>query len=1290
MKFLLMNKTKIPAEKIRWCIFVSAGLLLVLFVILMGMLRLALPYLSDYEKDIEQLLSQELSREVLVDKIDADWHWFSPRLKLINVKIKNANGKSLLVRLEEVSFEFGVLHNLINLSFEPTVITLTGGRLFVKKDQQGRFFIQSNPVNFALPGINDKQSGFVHELSKQLINKEIRLQDMQVEWLDQHYSSKSQFFNNVNSIIKISEDQYQFLIEAKAPAKLAKNITVKTEFERNSDDKKIQSRIYIKSEQLRSDYLVKYLPELNFNIDTVVDTEIWMSLQGDQLENIAGVVATKKLKLSSEKQDNKMGWIAEKLETEFSLKKKDNEWQLVFDNLNMELNKHLWRDVYFSLRFNKAKKMLGLRCDYLSLDDLSGLIQTLPLDDRLKKMISTYQPVGLLRDTDIYIDNWSNVDDWYFKARFSALGLKLEANHIKLAGLGGTLSLEKDKGHLTLNSKKIRFDSKYFNQPLKVDSLAADFNIGNNEQGYWVDADNIAAQVDGVDLFARLKYQHKVKHLDLQIESAAATAAWVNRHQTDYFFTQDVVEWLDDALVSAEFSKIKLAYYGTLNAYPFAANQGVFQSSFDIRNGTLKYQPDWPAITQLNGQFSIDQDLITINADKGYIFNSRINSATTTINLQGVSHVKINGVVQSDANDLDLFFKATPLKQDYLDLVQPVDLETDFVTELNIDVPLNGEEVKVSGRASVEDAKLIVNYPRYVIDHIRGDIQFDDAFVSADKLQGVFNGKSVAASVDTQRYKNTVRTMVKAEFNSGLGALLPFGLDVSSLYKASTNWQMKLALTHDNIKNEPDLDIHIGSDLAGISLLLPAPLGKPAKQAIDFNLYFKGYEQRSDVLVFCDDKINMHLRWNETATQFWSDIRIQNGKPEKLMPGVNLFASVDSFDVKQWQASLTPFFNKKSQQSASIPLRQVNLKAANLHYEEYALASVRLNAIQENLQWKLDLESENLKAVMRFSNELSIDKPVYAAFEKLDLSSIMPEDETDDKKLAEDFFSPVNIPPLKITAKNFSFKDYFFNNLNLQTSRSRYGMTVHALDLKSKHLAVKMKGNWFINRQQKHHSSFRVDMSSENVGAMLAGFQFTKSMKRGEANAVIDWQWPAAPFDFDWKLVSGNMQLNIEDGQFVDIEPGAGRLLGMFSLSSLPKRFMLDFSDTFTEGFEFNELTSKANFLDGNLYTNKTEISGSSADIYFNGRVGLADKDYDQVMSVVPRISSGVSGWIAVLQGAAVGLTAYIGQKILGVDEAAKNQYHITGSWSEPVIKKVKSDGEEEAIDANTADESEE
>ena len=47
----------------------------------------------------------------------------------------------------------------------------------------------------------------------------------------------------------------------------------------------------------------------------------------------------------------------------------------------------------------------------------------------------------------------------------------------------------------------------------------------------------------------------------------------------------------------------------------------------------------------------------------------------------------------------------------------------------------------------------------------------------------------------------------------------------------------------------------------------------------------------------------------------------------------------------------------------------------------------------------------------------------------------------------------------------------------------------------------------------------------------------------------------------------GDLSLSAENGQFAKINPGMGRLLGVISLQSLPRRFQLDFHDIFSQGF---------------------------------------------------------------------------------------------------------------------------
>ena len=108
MFYTFLNKIARMFSKLRWYVFVVAAAVLILFVILMGMLRLALPYLTDYKAEVELQLQEDFGYPVRVEKIDADWYWFSPRLKLINVNVDNAAKKTQLIRFDQVIVEFDI------------------------------------------------------------------------------------------------------------------------------------------------------------------------------------------------------------------------------------------------------------------------------------------------------------------------------------------------------------------------------------------------------------------------------------------------------------------------------------------------------------------------------------------------------------------------------------------------------------------------------------------------------------------------------------------------------------------------------------------------------------------------------------------------------------------------------------------------------------------------------------------------------------------------------------------------------------------------------------------------------------------------------------------------------------------------------------------------------------------------------------------------------------------------------------------------------------------------------
>lgn len=1276
MNHPLLKKIFKMLEKLRWQILVVAGAILILFVVMMALLRLALPYLSDYQEDIEQYLSRELQRKILVKQIDADWHWFSPRLKLIDVSIADKDGRSTFLRLDEISFEFGLIDNLTAFSFEPTVITLSGGVVLLKKDKQGQVYLQSRPLMNA-SGSGASSDGMLNDIAAQLNNKEIHVVGIEVHWTDLNHSRVPLVIKQVNTIVKVLDDKFQVLVDAKTPEKMGKSLMIKADIRRDQKPDEREFSLYINASRIKSDYVYRYIPDPGVKIKTVIDTETWLRFKGKALQELSGILAADEIIVSESEGKNKHQWVAKNLNTKFQLNRRDELWSLTLDKLNMDLDQHQWRDVYLTSRINMQTSAIKLRCDKLYLQDVADLVRQLPVGNKIKQVINKYNPAGVLTKTNIEINDWARTKDWVFKTRFEDLGISLESGKINLKGVSGSLGLEKDSGWLKLKSQNIVFASEYFNQPVQIDSLYTDIQINTVNQVKELKADKIVAVIDGVKASARLKYiVSDERHLDLHLTSRSFSAGWFKNHRSDYFLGKKTSDWIAKAARDASLDNLNLVIHGSLNEIPFRKNTGVLQANFEINHGVLKFAEDWPEVRNLNGTFSYDNEIIKISDSSGQIFNSHLSDTLTTVDLRQtpVPHVIIVGKVQTTADELGRFFEASPLEPDYQKLTSSVSVQANIKSDLRIDVPLNEEPVAVSGDADIGDGLLTVEKPRYVVSEIKGDLRFANTDIFSNRLSGMFNGHAVVAEINTRAFKTTKQTTVNARFISDLSALFPFGVSLDSISQDNTGWLMNMGLLHTSLPGVADMKVTISSELDGMALRLPYPLNKKADEKISINADFNSFADASELMVHCNSKFNLHMLWKENFEWLRSDIRIQDGPVKLLRPGLNISAKVDEVDLVQWERFLDKFETDKPG-SGEINLNSLTLNTSRLQYQDYQLSNVNLQTKPDAVKLIFDISADEFVGEVELYPSFSKDKPVEVNFSKLRLSSLVKESPEKEKikNSTDERLSPVLVPPLKISGEDFTYKDYHFDTVNLETSRSRYGMTIHALDLKSEHLDLKAKGSWFI-KQDRHQSSFRVELSSDDAGGMLTAYNLTKSMKKGSGQAVINWQWPASPFDFDWKLVSGSMQLDLADGRFVDVEPGAGRLLGMFSLSSLPKRFLLDFSDTFSEGFEFNELTSQGNFIDGSLYTNKTIISGSSADIYFNRRVGLANRDYDLIMSVVPRISSGVSGWIAVLQGAAVGLTAYLGQKILGVDEAAKNQYHITGSWNEPVIKKIGGD----------------
>ena len=75
--------------------------------------------------------------------------------------------------------------------------------------------------------------------------------------------------------------------------------------------------------------------------------------------------------------------------------------------------------------------------------------------------------------------------------------------------------------------------------------------------------------------------------------------------------------------------------------------------------------------------------------------------------------------------------------------------------------------------------------------------------------------------------------------------------------------------------------------------------------------------------------------------------------------------------------------------------------------------------------------------------------------------------------------------------------------------------------------------------------------------------------------------------------MDGQINVEIDAGQFLKAEPGAARLLSVLSLQSLPRRLAFDFRDLFEQGFAFDSITGDVEIDDGVARTNNLRMRGS-------------------------------------------------------------------------------------------------
>ena len=474
-------------------------------------------------------------------------------------------------------------------------------------------------------------------------------------------------------------------------------------------------------------------------------------------------------------------------------------------------------------------------------------------------------------------------------------------------------------------------------------------------------------------------------------------------------------------------------------------------------------------------------------------------------------------------------------------------------------------------------------------------------------------------------------------------------------------------------------ELALRSDLRGVAVALPAPLGKAAGEAVPswLALTLRG-EAVESVRFRYGARLAGRVRDPEGRPA--GELRLGGEVPARAPaePGLLLAGETAFLDLDGWRALLGAPARAAPGDGGTpaAALRRVLVEARRVRFLGREWPSVELAGRREpdTGAWSVVVRSPRVEGTVRLPGRGG--GPVRARLARLRLAP-QPEEEKARRGQAE-ALSPRGVPALDVGVDDLRYGVRALGRWRVVTEPAAEGLAIRRLEAEADVFRLHGRGTW-LERGGRQTTRFEGTIESDDVGAALARLGYARGLEARHLRADVDGQWTGPPWRPALERLDGRLHLVIRKGRLLEVDPGAGRLFGLLSLTALPRRLSLDFSDLFGRGLAFDVVEGDFLLEDGDAYTNNLILEGPTARIEIAGRIGLARRDYDQRVRVTPHLSGGLPLAGALLGGPAVGAAILLFQKAVRDPLAgvARYEYRLRGSWDEPVVERVREGGEE-------------
>lgn len=1201
--------------------FVLIGVILA--GLLIGAIRLALPFSDLFRSQLETGLSETLGMEVRIGRLELSLVGLIPRLRLQDTRLLDPDSGQPRLELDRLWIDLSPAASLSALAPRIETLTLTGVSLAVKRLSTGELVVTG------LEGLVNQDP---QAMDFFLGNGSFRLADSDIHWIDEKIGAPPLHLSEVDIQFQNQDERHRIHILARRLDQRQVHLQLEGDLHGapgRPDDWSGEIYLRWQGDDLGRVLVERLPPGLRLESDAV-ELESWNRLQGGLLDQSLNRIQAVGLKAwtptseSGETAPPRLDRVAGLLRWQ----RLDTGWQLAVDDLAITRDGTRRSAADLEIHFTPGDEggwTIAGGNQFIDLADardlLAGLTGLLP---QALRRVGEFHPGGGLHDLRFRFTHHPESSPlWAASGRLSDLTLEPHGGIPGIRGLAVEVAADQGRGKLLLTGSDLTLNlPRRFPDPIGLDRAAGEIRWQRETDG----AFRIHAQeltLANTDMAASSGFTLRIPAgsaspaLELRAEIRDLDLAKIPDYLPLDKLNQGLANWLRHALVGGKIPHGVLSFQGVAAGSPFKDRRSRIEALFTVEDGTLKFHRDWPSLRSLVGEVRFKDRGMQASFSQGRFLDTHLLDGSARIpDLSRAVGVEIRSEAKGPFADGLRVLGETPLRKQFGVLAQILKVEGNARLGLKLDIPFRYQgrkgPLRLAGELDWPDpAILAIPDQDLRLTGLAGKLRFTEHSLDADSITAELWEVPVSLRVDTRTAGKDAHTVthIVTEGRFPVSVLArQFPSQAWQSLQGETRLALDLAIPGADLgASVPPLNFDLKSDLAGLALQLPKPLGKPA--AATRQLHLSGH------LV---PKQPLHIRGT------YGDLGI-----------------VFQDQGDHWEAKINA---QAFEGGASIPYRPR-------------------------------------------------EQPIRVRFKWLDLKDLFGQETQDDRTPADrDHTDPRRAHALALVVDDLQWGGKSLGSLTLNSRAVPEGLEFHEISLDSPRMGIHGQGSWLWTGLGPR-SEFSLKAEGPDLQRFLYNLEFGDLCRAESAQIDLDLGWPGAPGRFKATDLEGKIWIRLRDGSLPEVEPGAGRVLGILNLEAIRRRLTLDFNDLFRRGFVFKKISGRIHIENGIASIEDLLIKGTAADIGIVGTTNLRSQEFNQLVTVTPHLGASIAVAGAVAGGPVVGAVVFLAHQVAGdiLDKLGRHQYYLSGTWDQPEFQRGgpgRTDAEE-ASAASAGDEDE-